>query len=221
MITFLLSALPALGDTIELPLTGHEALGQFRMCWSDPKWRGEMGSPNLFPADEGCETHLFWEGGVITGLSPLINKDIGVGPYQGMDDWVNVAYVGGEMPAEAGPYFRMVPAKKGLLVWLRAYGLTTHENQYDTRSRFTFIAYSKDWPDSKSFLAYYIEDHRSGGVAYIFRAEDKGFVTAEISGDKIFFRGYMDSYQDIKDIFPELRVHFEGVVVWERKNFYR
>ncbi|MEO0247986.1 MAG: hypothetical protein ABIN58_00300 [candidate division WOR-3 bacterium] len=221
MLAFLFSVLPVLGDTVELPLTGHDVLGQFRMCWSNPAWRKKMGNSDLFPADGDCETHFFWEGGVITGIRPLINKDIGVGPYQGIDDWVNIAYIGGEIPPEAGPYFRLVPAKKGLLVWLRAYGLTTHENRYDTRSRFTFIAYSEDWPDSKSFLAYYIEDHRSGGVAHVFRAKDKGIVTADLAGDKLLLKGYMDSYQDIKDIYPDLRVHFEGVVVWERKNFYR
>lgn len=43
---------------------------------------------------------------------------------------------------------------------------------------------------------------------------------ADLVGDKLIFRGYMDSYQDIKEFRPDLRVHFEGVVVWERKSFY-
>jgi len=219
MIALAVAALPALGDTLSVPPDG-EILGQCVMGFSEPNWRHDEGTADIFSSGSpGTESHFFWKGAVFTGCKPVIDKTLELGPYQGVDDWVNAALLAGA--EEARDYFRLVPAEGGLFVWLTAYGLASHENPFDTRVASHLVLFAKDWPKSGSCQAYYIEDNREGGVAYVFRTKSGYTVYAEEKGEKLTFRGRMISSLDLAESQPDLMVIFEGVAVWENKGFYR
>lgn len=139
--------------------------GQFVFKFSNPEWRKELGHPKIFTTEAGIEARFFSYGIAQKDIKYKINK-FDIGPYQGMNDWINFAMMSSSIN-DTKDYIT-ISEGKGLLIWIYSTGFINHEEVFDTKCFFHLIVNAPEWPKLKDLEVYYIEDYRSDAIAEVF-----------------------------------------------------
>ncbi len=136
----------------------------FDLHFKPADWRSPIGRPSVFLNAEGREERFFAYGAAFSGVD-LKWKSIEEGPYSGMDDMVNFMML--HDSEYAADYF-IISQGKGMLLWAYITGLTSHEENLDTKVFFHVWVWLPAFPDTTDAVIFYLEDFRSGGTAEVF-----------------------------------------------------